>query len=51
MIFKIKDVVVEWDDKKNIINRKKHGISFEEAARIATKKEEASYYGNSKNSR
>lgn len=25
------DVVFEWDDWKNLANRKKHGISFEEA--------------------
>ena len=24
----------EWDDKKNAINRKKHGISFEEASTV-----------------
>ena len=26
--------VVEWDDKKYIINVKKHGVYFEDAARI-----------------
>lgn len=24
----------EWDEKKNISNQRKHGVSFEEAARI-----------------
>ena len=24
----------EWDDEKNIINKKKHGISFETAAKV-----------------
>ena len=24
----------EWDDNKNIINKRKHGISFEEAATV-----------------
>lgn len=28
------DYVVEWDDNKNKINKKKHGISFETAAEI-----------------
>ena len=26
--------IVEWDDNKNAINRRKHGISFEKAAEI-----------------
>jgi len=26
--------IVEWDDKKYIINVKKHGVYFEDAARI-----------------
>ena len=25
---------VEWDDAKNLANQRKHGISFEEAARL-----------------
>lgn len=25
------DVVFEWDERKNRVNRKKHGVSFEEA--------------------
>ena len=28
------EYLVEWDDEKNQINKKKHGISFEDAARI-----------------
>ena len=27
---------VEWDEKKNLINQKKHGISFEFAAHVFT---------------
>ena len=30
----IGDTIVEWDDKKAEINIKKHGIYFEDAARI-----------------
>ncbi|MBQ7508278.1 MAG: BrnT family toxin [Spirochaetales bacterium] len=25
---------VEWDEKKNIVNQKKHGVSFEEARTV-----------------
>ena len=28
------DYIVEWDDNKAEINRKKHGVSFEKAAEI-----------------
>ncbi|MBQ7198166.1 MAG: BrnT family toxin [Selenomonadaceae bacterium] len=28
------EYLVEWDDEKNKINKKKHGITFEDAARI-----------------
>ena len=28
------DYIVEWDDNKNQINKRKHGISFELAARV-----------------
>ena len=24
----------EWDDAKNVVNRRKHGISFEQASRV-----------------
>jgi hypothetical protein len=27
---------VEWDEEKNVVNRHKHGISFEEAAELFT---------------
>lgn len=30
----IGEYVVEWDDEKNKINKKKHGISFEDAALV-----------------
>ena len=30
----VENYFVEWDDEKNKINKKKHGISFETAARI-----------------
>ena len=32
--FEIEDYIVEWDDAKNEINKKKHKISFEFAAKI-----------------
>lgn len=32
--FEIGDYVVEWDDEKNKINKRKHGISFETAAEV-----------------
>ena len=28
------DHIVEWDDKKAAINKKKHGVSFETAAEV-----------------
>lgn len=34
----------EWDDKKNKINLKKHGISFEEAVYVFSDKEAISIY-------
>ena len=30
----IESYIVEWDDEKNKINKKKHGVSFEFAAEI-----------------
>lgn len=30
----VENYFVEWDDEKNKLNKKKHGISFETAARI-----------------
>ena len=30
----VEEYIVEWDDDKNEINKKKHGISFETAAEV-----------------
>ena len=30
----VEEYVVEWDDEKNEINKRKHGISFETAAEV-----------------
>lgn len=35
---------VEWDDKKNEINKQKHGISFETAALVFADKDRIEYY-------
>lgn len=35
---------VEWDDKKNSINKKKHGISFESAALVFADMDRVEYY-------
>lgn len=35
---------VEWDDKKNEINKRKHGISFETAALVFADKDRIEYY-------
>ena len=32
----IADRLIEWDDKKNEINKRKHGINFEAAAYVFT---------------
>ena len=32
--FEIGEYIVEWDDEKNKINKRKHGISFETAAEV-----------------
>lgn len=37
-------IVVEWDDNKNTINKKKHGISFETAALVFADEERIEYY-------
>ena len=37
-------IVVEWDDNKNAINKKKHGISFETAALVFADEERIEYY-------
>ncbi len=34
MEIRVDDLIVEWDDEKNSINREKHGIDFETAAYI-----------------
>jgi uncharacterized protein len=36
----------EWDEKKNIINIKKHGISFEEAAYVFSDVDAISIFDN-----
>lgn len=38
------EYLVEWDDEKNKINKKKHGISFETAARIFLDDDRVDYY-------
>ncbi len=38
------EYLVEWDDEKNNINKKKHGISFETAARIFLDDNRIEYY-------
>ena len=38
------DYIVEWDDEKAEINKKKHGISFETAARIFLDDNRVDYY-------
>ncbi len=38
------EYLVEWDDEKNKINKKKHGISFETAARIFLDDNRIEYY-------
>ena len=34
MLFELNDMTIEWDDEKNEINKKKHGISFESASLV-----------------
>ena len=38
------DIVVEWDENKNTINKKKHGISFETAALVFADENRIEYY-------
>ena len=38
------ETLVEWDDNKNLINIKKHGISFETAALVFADEERIEYY-------
>ena len=40
----IAEVIVEWDDNKNRVNIKKHGISFETAAMVFADEERIEYY-------
>lgn len=40
----ISGIAVEWDDNKNSINKKKHGISFETAALVFADEERIEYY-------
>ena len=40
----IAETLVEWDDNKNRINIKKHGISFETAALVFADEERIEYY-------
>ena len=40
----ITGTLVEWDDKKNQINIRKHGISFETAALVFADEERIEYY-------
>ena len=39
-------MVFEWDEEKNIINKKKHGISFEKAAEVFDDPNRIEYYDN-----
>lgn len=41
---KISGIAVEWDDNKNTINIKKHGISFATAALVFADEERIEYY-------
>lgn len=34
MLLEIDELLIEWDDQKNEINKRKHGISFESAALV-----------------
>ena len=40
----IAETIVEWDDNKNQINIRKHGISFETAALVFADEERIEYY-------
>ena len=40
----IVETLVEWDDNKNLINIRKHGISFETAALVFADEERIEYY-------
>lgn len=32
--FQLDDLVFQWDKKKNAINKQRHGVTFEDAARV-----------------
>ncbi|MBR1743133.1 MAG: BrnT family toxin [Lachnospiraceae bacterium] len=40
----ISNTIVEWDNTKNAINKKKHGIGFETAALVFADEERIEYY-------
>ena len=40
----ISETLVEWDDNKNQVNIRKHGISFETAALVFADEERIEYY-------
>ena len=40
----IADIVVEWDNNKNEINKKRHGIGFDTAALVFADEERIEYY-------
>lgn len=40
----ISETLVEWDDNKNLINIRKHGISFETAALVFADENRIEYY-------
>ena len=40
----VDETIVEWDDNKNRINIRKHGISFETAALVFADEERIEYY-------
>ena len=40
----MEDVLVEWDENKNLINIQKHGISFATAALVFADEERIEYY-------
>ena len=40
----ISEILVEWDDNKNRLNIRKHGISFETAALVFADEERIEYY-------
>ena len=40
----VSETLVEWDNNKNLINIKKHGISFDTAALVFADEERIEYY-------